>query len=223
MKQIPFAAPATLALAMVFALSACDDRRDDAQVDDAANPPPVATEPAPTAMPDEPMTDANAPVRISSVDLGSEVGADNRVAAPMAVYTTSDDIHASVATDGTGGTVTTVWTFEDGQVVPDPVSRFQQGDVHGPSEVVDPTFRFMSVDWDGRIRMDPSSPYAPAAPRQPSGRTPSCLPSRATSAAWMLAFVTPPDVSSSFTMPPGPGQGANVARARAAAQAPASR
>ena len=25
---------------------------------------------------------------------------------------------------------------------------------------IDPTFRFMSVDWDGRIRMDPSSPYA---------------------------------------------------------------
>ena len=25
---------------------------------------------------------------------------------------------------------------------------------------VDPTFRFMSVDWDGKIRMDPSSPYA---------------------------------------------------------------
>jgi phosphoglucomutase len=28
------------------------------------------------------------------------------------------------------------------------------------SEEVDPTFGFMSVDWDGRIRMDPSSPYA---------------------------------------------------------------
>ncbi|MDR3443639.1 MULTISPECIES: phosphoglucomutase (alpha-D-glucose-1,6-bisphosphate-dependent) [unclassified Dyella] len=28
------------------------------------------------------------------------------------------------------------------------------------SEVVDPTFRFMSVDWDGKIRMDPSSSYA---------------------------------------------------------------
>ncbi len=27
-------------------------------------------------------------------------------------------------------------------------------------EVVDPTFRFMTVDWDGQIRMDPSSPYA---------------------------------------------------------------
>jgi phosphoglucomutase len=27
---------------------------------------------------------------------------------------------------------------------------------------VDPTFRFMTVDWDGRIRMDPSSPHAMA-------------------------------------------------------------
>jgi len=28
------------------------------------------------------------------------------------------------------------------------------------SEEVDPTFRFMTLDWDGKIRMDPSSPYA---------------------------------------------------------------
>jgi phosphoglucomutase len=28
------------------------------------------------------------------------------------------------------------------------------------SEVVDPTFGFMPLDWDGKIRMDPSSPYA---------------------------------------------------------------
>jgi phosphoglucomutase len=28
------------------------------------------------------------------------------------------------------------------------------------NKTVDPTFRFMTVDWDGRIRMDPSSPYA---------------------------------------------------------------
>ena len=28
------------------------------------------------------------------------------------------------------------------------------------SEEVDPTFSFMTRDWDGRIRMDPSSPYA---------------------------------------------------------------
>ncbi len=28
------------------------------------------------------------------------------------------------------------------------------------SDVVDPTFGFMTLDWDGQIRMDPSSPYA---------------------------------------------------------------
>jgi phosphoglucomutase len=33
-------------------------------------------------------------------------------------------------------------------------------DVVNPA--VDPTFRFMSLDWDGKIRMDPSSPYAMA-------------------------------------------------------------
>jgi phosphoglucomutase len=27
------------------------------------------------------------------------------------------------------------------------------------NEAVDPTFRFMTLDWDGQIRMDPSSPY----------------------------------------------------------------
>jgi len=30
------------------------------------------------------------------------------------------------------------------------------------NEVIDPTFRFMTVDWDGQIRMDPSSLYAMA-------------------------------------------------------------
>jgi len=30
------------------------------------------------------------------------------------------------------------------------------------NETVDPTFRFMSIDWDGKIRMDCSSPYAMA-------------------------------------------------------------
>jgi phosphoglucomutase len=28
------------------------------------------------------------------------------------------------------------------------------------SDAIDPTFRFMTADWDGQIRMDPSSPYA---------------------------------------------------------------
>jgi phosphoglucomutase len=35
-------------------------------------------------------------------------------------------------------------------------------DVTVISDVVDPTFRFMTADWDGKIRMDCSSPYAMA-------------------------------------------------------------
>jgi phosphoglucomutase len=35
-------------------------------------------------------------------------------------------------------------------------------DLEVVNDAVDPTFRFMSVDWDGKIRMDPSSPYAMA-------------------------------------------------------------
>ena len=33
-------------------------------------------------------------------------------------------------------------------------------DLRVVDESVDPTFRFMTVDWDGQIRMDPSSPFA---------------------------------------------------------------
>ena len=40
------------------------------------------------------------------------------------------------------------------------IAEHYQLDLTVVSEVVDQTFRFMSVDWDGRIRMDPSSPYA---------------------------------------------------------------
>ncbi|MCU0483939.1 MAG: phosphoglucomutase (alpha-D-glucose-1,6-bisphosphate-dependent) [Chloroflexi bacterium] len=35
-------------------------------------------------------------------------------------------------------------------------------DLEVVNAAVDPTFRFMTVDWDGRIRMDPSSPHAMA-------------------------------------------------------------
>lgn len=42
-----------------------------------------------------------------------------------------------------------------------PVIAEQYGvDLTVVNKSVDPTFRFMTVDWDGKIRMDPSSPYA---------------------------------------------------------------
>jgi len=40
------------------------------------------------------------------------------------------------------------------------IAEHYQLDLTVISEQVDPTFRFMSLDWDGKIRMDPSSKYA---------------------------------------------------------------
>jgi phosphoglucomutase len=41
-----------------------------------------------------------------------------------------------------------------------PIAAHYNIDLSIVSEEVDPTFSFMTVDWDGKIRMDPSSPYA---------------------------------------------------------------
>ena len=41
-----------------------------------------------------------------------------------------------------------------------PIAEKYKLNLNVVSEIVDPTFRFMTLDWDGRIRMDPSSPYA---------------------------------------------------------------
>ncbi len=42
----------------------------------------------------------------------------------------------------------------------EPIAAFYNLDLTVVNTVVDPTFSFMTVDWDGQIRMDPSSPYA---------------------------------------------------------------
>jgi len=41
-----------------------------------------------------------------------------------------------------------------------PIAEKYKLNLHVVNDIVDPTFRFMSVDWDGKIRMDPSSSYA---------------------------------------------------------------
>ncbi|MDR3279892.1 MAG: phosphoglucomutase (alpha-D-glucose-1,6-bisphosphate-dependent) [Synergistaceae bacterium] len=43
-----------------------------------------------------------------------------------------------------------------------PIAEMYRLDLHVVNEYVDPTFSFMPLDWDGRIRMDCSSPYAMA-------------------------------------------------------------
>jgi hypothetical protein len=58
-------------------------------------------------------------VKISSVELGRQVGPDKRVTAQQDDFTPRDTIYASVLTTGSAPTATVVarWTFEDGQVV----------------------------------------------------------------------------------------------------------
>ncbi|MEZ2223426.1 malto-oligosyltrehalose trehalohydrolase [Rhizobium sp. RCC_161_2] len=45
-----------------------------------------------------------------------------------------------------------LYTFilPNGLEVPDPASRFQPNDVHGPSEIIDPTFAWRTEPWNGR-------------------------------------------------------------------------
>ncbi len=42
----------------------------------------------------------------------------------------------------------------------EPIAECYGIDLTVVNKIVDPTFSFMTVDWDGQIRMDPSSPYA---------------------------------------------------------------
>ena len=53
--------------------------------------------------------------------------------------------------EGVGAGARYRFVLEDGTEVPDPASRFQPEDVHGPSEVVDPlAFAWTDIGWRGR-------------------------------------------------------------------------
>ncbi len=58
-------------------------------------------------------------VRVSNVELGRRVGADNRITDRADAFTPRDTIHASVTTSGAGSnaTLTARWTYQDDQVV----------------------------------------------------------------------------------------------------------
>jgi len=58
-----------------------------------------------------------------------------------------------VGVDPLGGAGVAYWA---------PIAERYGLDLTVVNDAVDPTFRFMSVDWDGKIRMDCSSPYAMA-------------------------------------------------------------
>jgi hypothetical protein len=101
-----------VAMAGALALSACGKQETPAP----APPPPVAPAPAPPP----PMAPAApAAVEVTSVDLGSAVGADQKVTTPTTTFGTKDTIYAAVSTSGTAASAALAakWTYQDGQTV----------------------------------------------------------------------------------------------------------
>jgi hypothetical protein len=72
--------------------------------------PPPAVEAAPPA---------GAALRVTTVQLGTDLGPDKKVTAPKETFAPSDTIYASVESVGgsPGTTLTARWTYEDGQLV----------------------------------------------------------------------------------------------------------
>ncbi|EIL93735.1 MULTISPECIES: hypothetical protein [Rhodanobacter] len=111
-------------LAAALALGGCG-KTDDSSSQIPATPPPAATVPPPATMAPAPAGTAgmdntgNAPaISFSSVQLGSSVDANNRIAASGDTFAPKDSIYASVDTAGSGnGTLAAKWTYQDGQTV----------------------------------------------------------------------------------------------------------
>ncbi|NII73432.1 hypothetical protein FHW84_002004 [Dyella sp. SG562] len=101
------------ALAATLSLAACGKKEDAAG--------PTAAPAATAAQPATPPAAAPAPapaVSLVSIDLGSAVGADQKVTTATTTFTPKDSIYAAVSTSGSGNaTIAVKWTYQDGQTV----------------------------------------------------------------------------------------------------------
>lgn len=105
------------ALVATLALAGCKKKEEP-----VATPPPAAETPAPA-----PVEPAPAPVAatatVSSIDLGSAVGADNKVTTAATSFKPKDTIYASIGTTTSDPAATVAtklaakWTYQDGQTV----------------------------------------------------------------------------------------------------------
>jgi uncharacterized protein (UPF0333 family) len=113
----PLLLVATLSAAL--ALGACH-KGEDANNTAGTMPPAatVATPAAPATTAGMNDTGMNGAVTVASVDLGSKVGADNRITAAGDSFAPKDSIYATVLTNGSGSAkLDAKWTYQDGQVV----------------------------------------------------------------------------------------------------------
>ena len=109
-----------LGLAGALTIAACNKSPENA-------PPPATTTPAATPPPAPASTSTpttmtpSAGVSVTSVDLGTAVGADQKVTSPTTTFSPKDTIYAAVSTTGTASNATlgAKWTYQDGQTVND--------------------------------------------------------------------------------------------------------
>ena len=106
-----------LGLAGVLAIAACNKSPENAP------PPATKTPPAPATVsaPPPAATPAQQGVSVTSVDLGTAVGADQKVTSPTTTFSPKDTIYAAVSTTGTASNAAlgAKWTYQDGQIVND--------------------------------------------------------------------------------------------------------
>ena len=100
------------AIAGALALSACGKKEEPM-------PAPPVPAPAPTPPPVTTPPPAAAPVSVTSVDLGTAVGPDQKVTSPTTTFSSKDTIYAAVSTTGTAANavLNAKWTYQDGQTV----------------------------------------------------------------------------------------------------------
>jgi hypothetical protein len=111
-----------------------------------------------------PPVSANAPARVSAVELGNAIGADKRVRSPAASFAPSDTIFASIATEGSAPSLVLAarWTYEDGQLVNE--SR----ETIAPTGPATTEFHIAKPDGfpAGRYKVEITADGAPAATRE---------------------------------------------------------
>ena len=112
--RTPYLIAVTLTAAV--ALAGCG-KKEDATAPTAAPPAASAT----AAQPATPAAPAPAPqqaVSLASIDLGSAVGADQKVTTATTTFSPKDSIYAAVSTTGSGNaTIAVKWSYQDGQTV----------------------------------------------------------------------------------------------------------
>jgi hypothetical protein len=118
MKPVKTLSLLALGLAGALTIAACNKSPENAPPPATTTPPPA---PATVSTPPPAATPAQQGVSVTSVDLGTAVGADQKVTSPTTSFSPKDTIYAAVSTTGAASNATlgAKWTYQDGQTVND--------------------------------------------------------------------------------------------------------